>query len=225
MKLKAVVIAISLLFSSLFLPISAFAFENGDLQIWNTNRIDWKMNDRLKAKIEQELRFGRDVNVFYYTHTDGGLTFTVNDYLDLGGFYRQIWEKSSGRGKWKEENRPHADATLKWGWLDFKFKNRGRLELRVCEGKREDKWRFRNKLSLDSPWKWTDFNIQPYAADEIFLDFHGDGLTRNRLYGGLKAKIIKHLKAEVFYLWQTSEVIERKWSNINVIGIKAKVVF
>jgi hypothetical protein len=204
------------------LPV--FAFDNGDFQLWNADEVDWKMNDRLKANVEQELRFGKNVQILYYTHTDGSLTFKANDYLDLGMAYRQIYEKSGGKGKWKEENRPHANVTLNWKLYDLKFKYRNRLELRVREDK-DDAWRYRGKLCLYSPWKWTDLNIQPYVADEIFIDFEGDKLNRNRLYAGIKMDIIEHVKAGLFYLWQTSEKKTGKWDNYNVLGIEAKLAF
>jgi hypothetical protein len=201
--------------------LPALAFENGDFQLWNTESVEGKLDDRLKVKVEQELRFGDNISELYYTHTDGGFTYNVTEGLDLGLNYRQVFEKKNG--EWKEEARPHANATVKWSWQDLKFSNRGRLELRCPEDK-SDVWRYRNKLTVSFPWKWTDYDIQPYVADEIFVDFHGDKLNRNRLYVGVKMKLIEHLKADLFYLWQASES-SNKWTHYNVIGVKLGLVF
>ena len=205
----------------LALTLSVSAFSDGDLQLWNTDSIEAKITKNLKVKVEEELRFGDNISEIYYTHIDGGFAYNVTEGLALGVNYRQVCEKK--KGKWKEENRPHVNGTLKWRWQDIKFSDRSRLELRIPEDK-SDKWRYRNKLTVTFPWKWTQFDIQPYVADEIFIDFHGEKLNRNRLYGGIKMKLIEHLKAELFYLWQSSED-DDDWIDWNVIGIKAKLVF
>ncbi|MFQ5952601.1 MAG: DUF2490 domain-containing protein, partial [Candidatus Omnitrophota bacterium] len=209
-------------FLSQFLALPAFAFDDGDLQIWSTQAVEKKLNDNLKVKVENESRFGDNVRVIYYDHIDGGITFKTNENLDLGVNYRQVWGKK--KGKWKKENRPHLNGTLKWKWSDFKFKNRNRFEWRRLEGK-EDGWRYRNKLSLYFPWKWEEFDVQPYVADEVFLDFAGGGINRNRVYAGVGFKPFKYLKADLYYIWQTLEGSRNKWTDWNVIGIKLKAVF
>ncbi|MGB2630651.1 MAG: DUF2490 domain-containing protein [Candidatus Omnitrophota bacterium] len=199
----------------------ASAYENGDLQLWNTDSIEARLNENLKVKVEEELRFGGDISELYYTHTDGGFTLKVNGNLDLGLFYRLIYEKK--KGKWKEENRPHADATLKWDLSGFKLSDRNRLEYRDFEDE-DCKWQYRNKLTAQFPWKWTESDIQPYLADEIFVDFQGEKFYRNRFYAGFTMKIIKYLKADIYYLLQNSEKKD-KWTGYNVIGIKLTAIF
>ncbi|MDP8299651.1 MAG: DUF2490 domain-containing protein, partial [Candidatus Tantalella remota] len=201
----------------------AFAFQYGDFQIWNTDKVDAKINDRLKFKAEQELRFGNNVSEFYYTHTDGGFAFKAADALYFGVNYRLIYEKNSN-GKWKLENRPHVNATLKWKLYGFKFSDRNRMELRIRDGK-DDVWRYRNELTVKYPWKWTKMEIQPYTADEIFVDLHSGNLSRNRIYNGFTFKLFEHLKGDLFYLWQISRSDKAKWTAYNVLGIELKVVF
>ncbi|MGB3058044.1 MAG: hypothetical protein WBC16_07815, partial [Candidatus Omnitrophota bacterium] len=45
----------------------ASAYENGDLQLWNTDSIEARLNENLKVKVEEELRFGGDISELYYT--------------------------------------------------------------------------------------------------------------------------------------------------------------
>ena len=203
------------------LYMSAHAFEDGDLQLWNTDSLETKLNKSLKVKVEEELRFGDDVSELYYTHTDGGLTYGVNKNLDLGVNYRQIFEKK--KGEWKEESRPHANATLKFTWEDFKFSVRNRLEMRIREGQK-DVWRCREKFTVVAPWKWTSFEFQPYVADEMDIDFEGKKFTRNRLSAGFQFKLVENLKSDVFYMWQSSKT-DDDWLDYNVIGIKLKAAF
>ncbi len=74
------------------------------------------------------------------------------------------------------------------------------------------------------PTKWTRLDIQPYISDEIFVDLNESKLNCNRLYVGFKTKLIKHLEADIFYLWQTTKN-ERDWTDYNIIATKIKIKF
>ena len=50
----------------------AEAFDDGDFQVWNTDSVSWKINDKWSAKIEEEFKFGDNATDFYYHHTDIG---------------------------------------------------------------------------------------------------------------------------------------------------------
>lgn len=219
---KTFIFGIALLLSLIYVSC-AFAFESGDWQLWNTESVEAKLSKRWKVKVEEELRFGDNLSEIYYMHTDGGLTLKVTDGLDLGINYRQIYEKKES-SKWEDENRPHANAIFSWLWKNFKFTDGNRLEYRIRDGK-SDAWRYRNKLTVKAPWKWTSLEAQPYLADEIFVDFYGEKLNRNRLYAGIESKLFEHLKADIFYLWQTSKKKPDKWTDYNILGIKIKAVF
>lgn len=201
--------------------MTAFAYEDGDWQFWNTESIEGNLSENLKVKLEEEFRSGDNIGEFYYHHTDVGLIHRLTDWFYIGLNYRQIYEKKEG--EWKEENRPHINGIFKWKWQDFELENRNGFEYRVREGKK-DVWRYRNKLALVFPLKWTRLDIQPYLADEIFVDFDESELNRNRLYAGFKAKMMKYLKTDIFYLWQTSKM-DGDWIDYNIIGAKLKVEF
>ncbi|MBO8152426.1 MAG: DUF2490 domain-containing protein [Candidatus Marinimicrobia bacterium] len=217
---KLTIIGLGICFS-LFIVMTAFAYEDGDWQFWNTESVEGNLVENWKVKLEEEFRFGDNIGEFYYHHTDGSLTYKLTNWFHLSLSYRQIYENKDE--EWKEENRPHVNGTFKWKWQDFEFKNRSRFEYRIREGK-ENAWRYRNKLTLGFPLKWTKLGIQPYLADEIFIDFDEGDLNRNRLYAGFKAKLMKYLAPDIFYLWQTSEK-DGDWIDYKVIGAKLKVEF
>ncbi|MFH1261490.1 MAG: DUF2490 domain-containing protein [Candidatus Micrarchaeota archaeon] len=217
---KLIAIGLGICFG-LFTVVTAFAYEDGDWQFWNTESIEGNFVKNWKVKLEEEFRFGDSMGEFYYHHTDGGLTYRMMDWFYVGLNYRQIYEKKDG--EWKEENRPHINGTFNWKWQEFKLENRNRFEYRIREEKK-DVWRYRNKLTFAFPVKHTKLGIQPYLADEIFVDFDGGELNRNRFYAGFKTKWIKHLKTDIFYLWQTSKK-DDDWIDLNVIGAKLKVEF
>jgi len=87
----------------------------------------------------------------------------------------------------------------------------------------DPKWRYRNKFTIELP-KFIQLEIQPYIADEIFVDFKKEELNRNRPYGGVSLELWKNLKGEIFYLWQSSKSGGR-WVDYNVLGTKPKLSF
>ena len=219
--MRRLFIAIFGILLSLFTSTPAFAHDDGDWQLWNTESIEGKLNKGWKVKLEEEFRFGDSMEALYYHHTDLSLTYKLTDWFFLGIAFRQIYEKKNG--EWREENRPHINGTFKWTMHEFNLKNRSRLEYRIREGK-EETMRYRNKLTVTPPFKWTKLSIQPFVADEVFGDFDKGELNRNRFYMGIKAKLSENLKLNIFYLWQTSKKQE-EWLNCNVVGIKLGFVF
>ena len=108
-----------------FSPI-AFAAEDSDFEYWNTESMSVKLNEDLKIKLEEEFRLQDNGGNLYYQHSDLGLSYSgLADWLDLGANYRQVFEKKNG--EWKEENRPHLNATLKWKLFDCNMSNRARF--------------------------------------------------------------------------------------------------
>lgn len=199
----------------------AYAYDNGDFQIWHTQNQESKINKESKITLEEEFRWQDNANDFYYHHYDAGFVYNLNKHFDLGINYRQVYEKK--KGKFKEENRPHLNATLKYDLYGFKLDDRNRLEYRHFNYQ-VDTWRYRNKFTIKLPWKFTRLEIQPYLADEIFLDFQNKAFSRNRFYSGLGMSFNKNLKVEIYYLLQNSRSVN-KWTNAKVLGAKLKLAF
>lgn len=197
-----------------------FAYDNGDCQHWNRESIEGNISKSLKAKIDVEFRFGENCSELYHQYSELGLSYQCSGWFDLGLNYRQIYEKKGDA--WRQENRPHINATFKWGWSDFKFEDRSRLEYRIREGK-DDIFRYRNKLTLKLP-KVSRFKIQPYLAEEPFYDFDAQEVNKNRVYMGVSFKAVKNLKAGLFYMFEANKK-NHSWTNINVLGTTFKCGF
>lgn len=199
----------------------ASAYDDGDFQVWHTQNQEFKVNKESKMTLEEEFRWEDDAGDLYYQHYDAGFVYSLNKNLDLGINYRQVYEKKGD--KFKEENRPHVNATLKWDLWGFRFEDRNRLQYRHFDYQ-SDLWQYRNKFALKFPWKFAKFEIQPYLADEIFLDFRNKAFSRNRFYVGLGMSFTKNLKGEIYYLLQSSRS-GNAWTDANVLGTKLKLVF
>lgn len=209
-------------------PASATLGEDGDLQYWNTEAIEGKINDKWKAYMEAEFRWGDDASEFFYQHTHLEIGYAVNDWLSIAPAYRQVWELEDAEADlWAAEYRPMVNITLKHKWNDWEFSDRNRFEFRFFDVD-DDRFRYRNKLTVKSPWKWTALHINPFVADELFFEEDSDnGFNRNRLDIGVNLDFgdyVAHLTGNIFYRWQTTDRGE-EWRDLNIIGTQLKFKF
>lgn len=200
-----------------------YAFDNHDFQTWNTNVEEVKLNKSSKLMFEEEFRWGDNASDFYYQHYDAGYQYSLTKYLSLGGDYRYVREKKTD--KFRPESEPYFAAYANWKLMDFQFSDRTRIEYRYYTYQ-TDSWRFRNKLDIKFPWKFTKFEIQPLVADEFFFRFNGIDINENRLYGGIGFTMTKNLKGEVSYMWRaTKNTGICTWNDTNVLSMKLKLAF
>lgn len=217
--MKRIILFVFGLFFCLAHTVSAY--DDNDFQVWNTDSEELKIGKDAKIVAEEEFRWGGSAKDFYYQHYDLGVFYNLMKYLNVGAGYRHVLSKS--RNKFLVENEPYITATLLWDLFGFKFDDRSRLEYNHFDYK-DDTARYRNKITIKAPWKFTKLAIQPYLSDEIFILIDdGQRLSTNRFSAGLGMSITKNLKAEIYYMLQSSKT--NKWTEINVLGTKLKLSF
>jgi hypothetical protein len=212
-----------ILFMCFFLTAtSVFAKADGeDVKVFSTYALTYDVNPDWQLGLEEELRWGDDVSNFYYTHTEATLAYKgIAKWLQLGVGYRQIF--AEGSRNFKYENMPLAYATVKGDWKGWTISDRNRMEYRDKEDD-NDGWRYRNKVTIATPWKFTKYEIRPYVAEEIFFDCDEYDITKNRVFGGLMFNIVEHVSGEFYYLWEASD--KGKWFDDHIIGNKIKFSF
>ncbi|MEI8350401.1 MAG: DUF2490 domain-containing protein [Candidatus Omnitrophota bacterium] len=207
--------------SACMLLSRVYAYDDNDFQVWNTDYEEKKINEKFKISLEEEFRWGDNASELYYQHYEPGITYIVDKYWDVSLKYRHIYDKKGD--KFKVENQPNLNANLRWEFLNFPFENRFRLEYRHFDYQ-VDSWLYRDKIMVKSPWKFTKFAIQPYLANEIFVNFYNTTFSRNRFYAGLGFAFTKNVKAEIYYLLQSTKS-SHKWSAANVLGTAIKLLF
>jgi hypothetical protein len=206
----------------LLLMTRAYAYDDGDFQVWNTDVEELKVNENTKLAFEEEFRWADNANEFYYQHYDAGISYALNKSLNIGGGYRHIVELK--RGKFRLENEPYLTATVTRALKGIKFEDRSRFEYQHFDYQ-DDTQRYRNKFTVKLPWKFSRLDIQPFFADEIFILFDdSQRLNQNRASVGLGASITKNIKVEIYYLSQNSKSAG-KWKDTNVLGSKLKITF
>ncbi len=224
-KFKQIMVA-GLLAWTMVSPASAKLNGDGDFQYWDITSFEGRVNDRWKASMDAEFRFGNDVSKLYYQEDILALNYKVNDWFEIGPGYLQAFQLSSKVGEendWIAEYRPIINATVKMKWQGWDLSSRSRFEYRIFEDSGNDVFRYRNRFTFKSPWKWTTFHINPYLADEIFVQ-DGIGFQTNRLYLGVGIDLIAHVKGDLFYLWQITDKAG-DWMDLNVFGTKLKFEF
>jgi hypothetical protein len=204
---------------------NAYAYDNGDFQVWNTDGQEKKISDNAKITAEEEFRWGDNANQLYYYHFDVGFLYAFNPNFDLSLNYRHIYERK--KGKFRLENEPSINAILKWDLWGFSLSDRSRFEYRHFDYT-SDSWRYRNMFTIRPPWKFTKMNIQPYLADEIFISSMGAAFNNNRFYSGLGFTLTKNIRGEIYYLLQHTRTVNKNstnWPFVNVLGAKIKIAF
>lgn len=218
--MKKIVILVMALMS--VTAVSAYAYDDGDFQIWNTDVEEFKVDENSKIAMEEEFRWGDNANEFYYHHYDIGFFYNLEKSLNVGGGYRHIYELK--RGKFKLESSPYLAATLLWNLKGVKIEDRSRMEYRHFDYQ-ADTWRYRNKITGKLPWKFTGLGLQPFISDEILIGFGGTNqFNQNRVFSGLGMNLPKNMKAEIYYMLQSVKS-SGKWTDANVLGIKLKAAF
>jgi len=207
---------------ALLITGKALAYDDHDFQVWNTDVEEFKINDKTKMAFEEEFRWGDNASEFFYQHYDIGFFRDLNKYLNLGAGYRQVFDLKSG--KFKPEEEPYMTATFFGELKGFKFDDRSRLEYRHFDYQ-ADSWRYRNKFTLKTPWKFTKAQIQPYLSDEILIGFAAiTQLNENRFYSGFGFNISQDIKGELYYMLRSVKSTD-KWVDSNVLGTKIKIAF
>ncbi|MDD5634176.1 MAG: DUF2490 domain-containing protein [Candidatus Omnitrophica bacterium] len=198
-----------------------YAFEDGDFQVWHTEDQDFKIDKVSKVTLEEEFRFGNNVTDFFYQHYDVGFVYSVANNLDLGLNYRQIYEKE--RGKFRPENRPYANATMKYEFWGFNVEDRNRVEYRHFDYK-SDSWRYRNRITIKFPWKFSKFAMRPYLSDDVTTVLNNGTISRNRAYFGFEFSLFRNMKGDIYYMLQNNRSADG-WICANVVGTKIKLSF
>jgi hypothetical protein len=200
-----------------------FASDDGDFQYWNITDLSVDVNNDWKFTFQEELHFGESGRRLYYQHYEPGLTYSgLAKWIDLGFNYRQAFERDS-KGKWKREDQPNLNITLKGKLFGLDLSDRSRIEYRVLED-RKDVWRYRNKVTAKLPFELTELKLQPYVADEIFVPLDDVDINTNRLYAGVLFKLTKNMGCDLHYLWQSTRS-NGGWTDINVVGTALKFSF
>lgn len=201
---------------------SAYPYQDGDFQIWNTNAQEVKIGKATKFTMEEELRYADTASELFYQHYDWGFAWAFDKRFELGLGYRLIFERY--KAKWRESDEPYTNLTWKQDIGKFKFEDRNRIEYRHFRYA-ADHIRYRNKFAIKYPFAFKGMKIIPYISNEIFIASNGQGFNKNRMQSGLEIELNKYVKFDVAYMLQSSRGNSDKWTDSNVLWLKNKISF
>ena len=190
--------------------------DEGDFQYWSKVSLCFNINKDWQFEFEEEFKLGDHAEQLFIHNSDFGFVYSgLAGWLDLGFKFKKEYEKEDD-GSWTEENRPHFNVTITSRLLGLDISDRSRLEYRDLQ-EEKDLWRYRNKLTVRLPLELTQFKLQPYMAEEVFINFDAEDFNTNRLYGGFYLWLSKKTRLDVYYLWQVSKD-DGNWDNTHVLG-------
>lgn len=164
--------------------------------------------------LSRTLISSRDDFSDYYSCTTGvGLGWKLTNAFHLRGGYRQ--NRTEIEDHWIREHRPYMEYFHRFQAGGFRISNRGRVEFRDAPGIRKDD-RYRHQLVLESPWRLTAIQLQPYLDEEVFYSIDQERVMMNWLAAGVSWRAGPHLKLRLAYRWAAQRA-GASWHHRNIL--------
>lgn len=193
-----------------------------DHQLWLADNVSVGLTESLGLVIAEERRFKEGGNEFYHYHTQFAAPVILNDYLTIIPGYRRIRKKSGD--DWATHHRAQLELSYKNNWGKMGSKARARLQYTDTRNTDDDPWVVRPYVSIYPAKGWTDYNIKPYVALEIFYDLSADDFNRVRNYVGVKANLMTHVNGSAYVLRQDQKS-DHDWQDTYIMGLSAGLKF
>ena len=181
-----------------------------------------------------------DLKAYQYNEFELGFNIKANDWLNIAPVLRFKDDRSYNRdkdtyGNWAREMRPMLNATLSHTFENkWKVDDRSRFEWRQYANSSTQNWnRYRNRVRVTSPWKWTGLEINPYASVELFQPLSGQSGGKNRRARqdyeasvGVNMTLTKDLGLNLYYM---AELKEQRSNSLrhsaNILGMAMSYKF
>lgn len=203
--------------------VSGALVEDEDFGVWNQYDVEKKLDENWKLRLGEDVRF-RETSGLFYFDTHAGVSYRFWGPFVFGAEYLQVRSKVRIRGKerflW--EYRPRNFLTAQAKIKGYQFENRNMLEYRFKESL-PNSTRYRNLTGVTAPYKWTRWEFQPYASEEIFIETNRNGVVESRMIGGMKLRVYKNLHGSVYYMRLSQKNNSGGWRDANVFGTGLKL--
>jgi Protein of unknown function (DUF2490) len=228
----ALTLAITLFFG---LPCEAQSGNTGpSTQAWGSLNASFELSEKTRLTAIVEKHNGEEGG---YSQEKVGAVFSYrmkrvgqqlrgdvdkeNEYnLILGAGYELI--ETHQDGGLKTEHRLVLQATPKFVFaLGFLAQDRSRIEFRWNAGTYN--FRYRNRLTIDRPFKFGKVRLVPYAAGELFWDRNHHSWNENQYAFGVQWPYKKSFMLNTYFLHQNCTTCSS--NPLNVAGITANFYF
>lgn len=204
-------------------------------QVWSSLYVNYDLNDRIRLQAIAEKHNGEDAS-YNQTRIGGLVSYRMkriveqlhddnNDDEDrynlvIGAGYQYL--KTDQSATYKQEHRIIFQSTPKYVVpLGFLLQDRNRVEFRWIDGVYG--FRYRNRLSVDRPFKRGKVRFIPYATGELFWDRNYHAWNVNQYAFGVRLPYKKLLRLDTYYLRQNCTTCSA--DPLNVFGVRVNLFF
>lgn len=220
---------------------------NNDHQFWFEQFFSKKLPCDWSMVLSTKQRWGADYRILFYHEYEGVFQYDIKKFFHLhsksifenitigpGNNLNQIFRRNTlSKYQWLWVERPILEANVVMQIQEGKIRHRVRAEyLWHLRSHHRDFARFRYRVRIDSPWKWTRYKINPYVSNEWFFRNHTfsssnprglvGGYYENRFRAGVRTTLFEKTSTEFFWQWRADKQRPRsspRWNNIYIIGI------
>jgi Protein of unknown function (DUF2490) len=203
-------------------------------EAWPSVKANFELRSRMRLQLFGELENGEE---FPFLQWKAGALFNYrmkrilrlrqadideeHDHaLVVGGGY-EFLDTAQGDKK-KREHRIIFQATPRYvPGADISISDRNQVEFRWVNGVYDV--RYRNRLTVDRPFKLNGFRFTPYTSGELFYDRNHHSWNENRYAFGVQLPYKKRLMVDTFYLRQNCTTCSQ--NPLNVWGITLNLYF
>ncbi|MDH4223567.1 MAG: DUF2490 domain-containing protein [candidate division Zixibacteria bacterium] len=190
-------------------------FAEEDWEYWSKYSFDIAFNKKVGFSIEPQFKFKNNFREYYYSKTYFGLSYKLNKFTKIKGYY--AYKTKKGKTGWKETDLLYLDPILKFDLLNIDLSNRFRLEYDL--DKKE--LIYRNRIKLEkSLYK----NIVPFLQEEIFYSFLSHRFEENRFSVGSSVKVMNIMRFSGEYMLN-SKNDNSGWQSANVLVTSLSFLF
>lgn len=201
----------------LFFLIICFYFPSlvqaeDDSEYWSMYTFSRKLNERVKLNLLEEFRMKSDMGNFYTYVQYAGMSYKINEYLDIAGWYKLVSSKKNQ--DWSESHRFDIDGTLQFNLNKFNLSHRSRFERNTTASS----WLYRDRIKVKRTVTLFGRKFTPFIFNEFFLDLKPeDGYHENRGCAGFSTDFIWDSKLTTYYMSRNKKS-GGSWSNANILG-------
>jgi len=190
-----------------------------DTQQWSDIQVAVPLTKQIDFVLFGTLRIGRDVSHPVDERLGVGFAFKAGKYLTFTPNYLHITTQPF-RNTSLYENRLSFPGTLRFPLGHFTFSDRNLFERRLRHPGRNST-RYRNRLQIEHPLKFSELKLTAFTSDEVFYDWSFNAWVRNRFAVGVSKAFNKHFTQDFYYLRQNDG--HSLPGDLNVIGTTLRV--
>jgi len=195
-----------IVFLNLFFPL----LQARDFELWTLAKFGFDLKDSWETEIHFSARFDHCASRAHLYYGEFHFLKSFSNGWKLVPGYRHTYRRNDS-GVWK--NDPIALlAVIKTQKINaLIITHRSRLEHRF----ENNRWLFRQRLTLTLPLFLSRFKFKPYFYDEVFF-LEGFGFHQHRFFFGLKKQLSKKEDVSLGYLLRENRR-DKKWIATNVL--------